>query len=202
MSKKKKLTRGDIILLLLFVDGCNPIRGRTRLQKIVFIFEKEIKKQYGFNKLLESKASKGFEFKSHNYGPFSRNIFDLMDFFVNIELIKVEFDQNIEEALKSIDDEDIYCDDLRKIPDLEDEIKEYSDHRDYIYSLTRKGKAYVKDRLLHFLNDNQIEAITELKKTLTQYSLNDILKYVYHKYPQMAEESVIKRKVLEETWQS
>ena len=54
----------------------------------------------------------------------------------------------------------------------------------------------VKDKILHFLSEEQVAVVTKLKQSFNKYSLNKILKYVYSKYPDMAKESQIKAKVL------
>ena len=201
MKKTKKLKKGDILLLLMYADEYSPIRGRTRLQKIIFVFENEIYKQYKFNQKLDLKTD-GFGFRAHNFGPFSKQVFDLLELFVNIGMVEIKYDDNnIEEALKSIDDDDISCDDIRQLPDFEDDEISCGDHFDYIYSITPIGIKFVHDKLISYIEKEQIDALTRLKKTFNDYSLNNILKYVYRKYPDMTTESIIREKVLEETWQ-
>jgi len=200
MSKIIKLKRGDILLLLLYVDNCVEVKGRTRLQKMIFVFEKELLKKYGFDKQLEKKKTSDFEFNAHNYGPFSKKVFELMDFFVNIEMVKASYLDNNEEAFADIDDLDIVIEDLSESTiDWQDEDIPTGEP---IYSLTEKGKNYVQDKLLKFINSEQIQALTQLKKSFNNYSLNNILKYVYTKYPDMANESLVREKVLGTKWTS
>ncbi len=66
--------------------------------------------------------------------------------------------------------------------------------------LSDKGKVYVEQRLRGFLNNEQIQALTQLKQTFNAYSLTKILKYIYTKYPEMAKQSLIKDTVLETKW--
>ncbi len=204
-SDKRQLKRGDILLLFLYVDNCSPLRGRTRLQKMAFIFEKELLKQYGFDKKLE-RTDASFDFICHNYGPFSSKILELMDFFVNIKMIEVSCDKSYEntvnikdyeEAIDNIDDEDIFIRDLKE-QSLDEEESDYC--REPIYKLTKIGISYVKDQLVPYLSTEQVDAITKLKISFNQYSLARILKYVYEKYPEMITESLIKEKFLEKSW--
>jgi len=191
---------GDLLLLLLYVDGCSSIRGRTRLQKMAFVFEKELYTKYDFNKMLEKKIESPFEFNAHNFGPFSSKIFEMMDFFININMVKVKCDvsyEDLEEAVDGtgIDDEDINYDDLRELM-LDDEEVDYCRCREPEYIITNNGKQYVKDRIIKYLSTKQLEAMTKLKQSFNRYSLHQILMYVYHSYPEMTKESQIKDKVL------
>lgn len=199
-AEQKKLKKGDILLLFLYVDNCSPIRGRTRLQKMAFVFEKEILEKYGFSKNLGKTADSAFGFTAHNYGPFSSKILELMDFFVNINMVQITCADadSYEEALDSIDDNDIINADLRELSIDEEELDIC---REPEYSLTKNGKQYVKDKLISYVTNSQIEALTTLKATFNKYSLNKILKYIYSKYPDMAKESLIKERVMEKSWQ-
>lgn len=196
MTRRKKLKKGDLLLLLLYVDNCSPIRGRTRLQKMVFVFEEEIYEKYGFNRKLEEK----FEFKSYNYGPFSNKLFELMDFFVNIDMVEsIDCKDNMEDAFGStISDMDIVLDDLDKaMPEYDTDNLSFGEVE---YRIKEKGRKYTKEKLIIFLDNNQIKALTKLKTSFNKSSLDQILKYVYTKYPDMAEDSLIREKVSEKPW--
>lgn len=198
MSESIKLKKGDILLLLLYVDNYSTVQGRTRLQKMVFVFEKELLKKYGFDKKLEKNITSNFEFNAHNYGPFSKKVFELMDFFVNFEMVKASYMDDTEEAFADIGDLDIAIEDLSEsMIDMEDETVPTGE---LVYSLTEKGKKYVQEKLLNFLTQEQIQALTQLKKSFNGYSLNNILKYVYIKYPDMTNKSLVREKVLGTKW--
>lgn len=201
LEKKKKLKKGDILLLLLYMNNCAPIRGRTRLQKMMFVFQEEIMKQYGFNKKLELKRQENlFDYRAHRFGPFSKDVFELMEFFVNIQMVDVKFDSDYEELLDSMDDEDVLVNDIEDDPDLEDNEIYPEGKGDPIYKLTKIGKGYVEEKLLQYLDEKQKAALEKLKESFNSYSLNQILKYVYTKYPKMTEESEIKNAVLGRVW--
>lgn len=199
--EKKKLKNGDILLLFLFADHQSPIVGRTRLQKMAYIFEKELKKKYGFDKSASKDKNLNFNFVAYNYGPFSKEVFDLIEFFVNIEAVEVNYcTDDIEEAMDSIDDQIIFNDDMQQSVNGSLDDEEYQPG-DPIYKITDKGISFVKDKLLGRLNNEQMKAITELKIAFNEYSLNQILKYVYSKYPDMIGNSLIRDTVLGKTWQ-
>jgi len=58
------------------------------------------------------------------------------------------------------------------------------------------GVAFVKDRILPTLSDPQIQAVQMLKTNCLQAGLRSVLRYVYTRYPQMAQNSEIKSQVL------
>jgi len=195
---EKILKNGDILLLFLYVDNGVPIIGRTRLQKMAYVFEQELKKKFGFDKSATENKNLSFNFEAYNYGPFSKEVFDLMEFFVNIEAVTVNYSiKDIEEAVDSIDDQIISNDDMQGM--VEDD---ESQPGDPIYKITDKGVRFVSEKLLGMLNTEQLKAITDLKVAFNRYSLNQILKYVYSKYPDMTKNSLIKDAVLENTWRS
>lgn len=197
MSEKIKLKKGDILLLLLYVDNCSTISGRTRLQKMLFVFEKELLKKYGFDKNL-AKKNDSFEFNAHNYGPYSKEVFELMDFFVNAEWVQVTYAGKAEQAFDDVGDLEIALEDLSESSvDFEDEAISAGEP---VYLLGEKGKKFVKEKLLNYLNADQIQALTQLKRTFTAYSLNHILKYIYTKYPDMTSKSLVREKVLGTKW--
>lgn len=197
--EKKKLKNGDILLMFLFADNQSPIVGRTRLQKMAYVFEKELKKKFESDKSAKEDKNLSFNFEAYNYGPFSKEVFDLMEFFVNIEAVKVEYrTDDIEEAVDSIDDQIIFNDDMQTIMgQVEDD---ESLPGDPLYRITDKGISYVKEKLIGILSEEQIKAITDLKVAFNKYSLNQILKYVYSKYSEMTRNSLIREAVLEKTW--
>lgn len=81
MERKQDLiNRMDILLMLLLVEGPSgtinePIRGKTRLQKELFLSQKKLK---------EKGVSKPYPFRPYHYGPYCREI------YYDIELLKDE----------------------------------------------------------------------------------------------------------------
>jgi uncharacterized protein YwgA len=75
MEKQRRLRlrklqlRQALPLLLCYADQLDPIQGRTRMQKIFFLFEKELGTTY-------------FKFEAADYGPFSWRLSKDVDFLV------------------------------------------------------------------------------------------------------------------------
>lgn len=64
--------------------------------------------------------------------------------------------------------------------------------------LTEKGENYTRETIWPQLTDNQKSVIIRLKKQINSMLLDDLLSYVYKKYPEYAKESLIKDKYLDE----
>ena len=94
---KINLSTADIIMLLLYSPGYTdnfnePIEGRTKLTKMLFIFEKEIKRDFVNGKI--SFDDDIFYFQSWNFGPMSFKAFKDIDFLKNTNFIKSSYDNN------------------------------------------------------------------------------------------------------------
>ena len=189
-SKSKKLTSKDVLLLLLYSSGMTDeineyIKGRTRIVKMIFIFQKEIYKKFKFD-------MEEIKFKAWDFGPWSGKIYEDIEFFKNIGFIKSEIettenDLTIEEANeyeKWKEDSSLTREDA-------------SEYQQEIFKLGKLGVDYIKDRKLYEeLSENQKKILKEFKKKFVQVSLFTILQYVYRNYPDMAKKSKIKNDLL------
>ena len=191
---QNKLTKGDIVLLLLYANNCSPIIGRTRFQKILFVFEKEIYKQYGFDKKIDIQTPNLFNFSAYHYGPFSTEAYKLLEFFINIGIVNKESESAQEVVAENINDYSIVNDDFTQFDDKED-MTLPSPFMDEKYVLSSKGKEYVSKNLIGFYNEKK-EVLDKFKSKFIDSSLQTILRYVYTKYPEMTTNSKIKDEIL------
>src|SRR3954464_11076553 len=79
-----QLDQTDAILLLLAAETSNPKQrfrcdGITRLEKLVFLLKQETD--------FDSEVSDPFTFEAYHYGPYSREIYDAVDFLKAMQLI-------------------------------------------------------------------------------------------------------------------
>lgn len=193
-----KFKRGDYLLLLLYAYKQAAITGRTRLQKVAFLFEKEVLKQYDFDK--EFDISETADFKPYHYGPFSKKVFQFMELFENLGLVEVTEEKNSADKY----DADIFIDYLLQQGDSEwiDELSETNMDFVPVYRLTGKGEQYVEARLWKYLDPVKVQALDKLKKDCVETPLKLLLKYIYTNYSSFASESRIKEEILKETkWQ-
>ena len=189
MSKEKIRSCKDLILLFLYAKGhtgkqSEPIVGKTRLVKMVFLFEKEIRRKFNLDAQIDASAMP--EFKGHNFGPFSPKIYEDLEFLVDMGLVDIS--GSGEEEL------------------LEDEKQEYEYWRatadgkerpfQESFSLTDIGKEFVETRLATRLTKEHWKVVDEFKERCTSASLKALLKYVYTRYPEMTKKSSIRDEVL------
>jgi uncharacterized protein YwgA len=159
----------------------NGINGITRLQKLLFLLEKEgrIEKIVG-----------GYKFEAYKAGPYSPALYDDLEFLENLGFIKSETSGvATEEEAADIDFtfEELMDDREIKTPDIYDEKR---------FVLTEEGISKVKSLLNSSEIKPVVDGIRKIKSTYGNYSLDDLLYYVYTKYPEMTTESEIKDHVL------
>src|SRR5712664_2385828 len=76
----------DVLMVLLYApanakDAGAPIRGITRLQKLMFLLWKE-------GRFLEDVANL-YDFHANDYGPRMDELYDIVEFFAAVDLLKV-----------------------------------------------------------------------------------------------------------------
>jgi uncharacterized protein YwgA len=164
-------------------DIANGINGITRLQKFLFLLENE-----DYLEKIEGGYKNGFE--AYKAGPYSSALYDDLEFLENIGLIEVETSGvATEEEAADIDFtfEDLMDSEDIKTPDVYDEKR---------FKLTKEGLAKVESLLTSKEYSPVVDGIRKIKSKFGNYSLNDLLYYVYTKYPDMTTESEIKDHVL------
>lgn len=189
----RKMKKEDLILCFLYANGVTesvnePISGRTRLIKLIFIFKEDYSKQFNKDNLVISEKDLP-EFFPWKYGPMSKDVLQDIEFFRKIKFLKTEEVKNalaFEEAdeLNSLTEE-YSIDDNAEL--------EYVHEK---YSLTDVGKKYVEEVIKPILKDEQWKLLSELKKRFNEASLRNILQYVYSKHPKSTDKSIIKDEIM------
>ena len=192
--EKKEMNSKDLLLSFLFSPGTTnkinePIIGRTKLTKMMFLFEKQIYKPFFQDEISIDLPL----FAPYYFGPFSRQLFEDLSFFQSIGLViteetdiplstadKVEF----EEAFDETDEWEAAS------FDEEEEKNELS------YSLSKGGVAYVQEKIWGRFSQSQRDKLQEFKKQINLISLDSLLRYVYNKYPEDARKSLIADKYI------
>jgi uncharacterized protein YwgA len=180
-----KLNRKDLLLLLLFSPGSSgeeaePIDGRTRLMKLLFLLQ--FQADYPVDKILEAKSK--YEFQAYHYGPFTKDVYNDLEFLENVGLIEVNSkgiagpaDQNEEEKL---------VEDTAIGEDSEDTTFEFKEE---MYKLTPRGLEFVRKNLSPTTPEDLLRIIRELKGKFASLPLTSLLRYVYSNYPDYAKKS-------------
>lgn len=166
----------DLVLLLLAAptrvgDAVDQIRGITRLEKLLFLADKEAQVQ---EHILER-----LRFVPYHYGPYSREVYQAVEL--------------LEEAGLLLD--------LRGYnPDTVDDMEELTvgiteeEAVERCFFLTDDGRDVA--RLLGARHPQLFHAMGALKDNYAGMSLRELIRYVYHKYPTYAERSKIRDQVL------
>lgn len=138
-------------LALLYANNTQEIQGRTRLQKLVFLIQKE------FN---DSALPGKYNYIPYDYGPFAKKLYEDLDYLENRGFLK-ESKETIENG----------------------KVK-------YNYTLTPEGREHLEQR-----PDQKVDRVLQLaemvKTEFNHLSLPELLDYVYTKYPDYAENSVL-----------
>ncbi|KFI37033.1 hypothetical protein HX99_03730 [Peptococcaceae bacterium SCADC1_2_3] len=192
-----KLTCKDLLLLLLYVPGhtsniCEPIHGRTRLMKMVFLFEKELYHKFRYDQVIQESDLP--DFKPHNFGPFSKEVFDNLEFLINLGFIE---SSNSNQEAHEDEAQEYYWwkDDAGIFEDLyEDPL--FEKYNEESFALSPLGKRFVEENVIKELSENQLNALEMFKSNCTKVELSILLKYVYKKYHEYTSQSRIKQKVL------
>lgn len=191
--KKKEISSKDFLLSLLYSPGRydlinEPIIGRTKLTKMVFLFDKELKKEF----LNDDISIEIPDFEPYNYGPFSKELFDDLNFFLSIGLIYAE---ETLIPISSADKDEIengFDDDWTNAKFDEEDFDDF----EMKYSLSMQGKKYVDENVWSLYSDIQKETLKKFKAQINAISLDTLLRYVYNKYPDSAKKSLIYEKYL------
>jgi uncharacterized protein YwgA len=187
------MDKKDIILILL-ASKKHPLVGTTKLQKLLFLAEKE--------KLILPDED-DFNFQPYKYGPVSKELYNDLDFLVNIgyitksdnrdKLNELEIN-NLENYNSSIflserpaNSEEDDCDNF-------DYDKLARENDSVVYNITDEGINYLKNN--NYCQTEEYEKVEEVNKKYGNYSLTALLQYVYRNYPDYTEESEIKKDIL------
>ena len=155
--------------------------GITRLQKLMFLLEKEHRIKASTN---------NFEFIPYKAGPYSPGLYDSLESLENFGYLesKIVSEATEEEVIEinAFNFEDL----------IEIEGPKPDSYLDRIFRLTKKGKKKVEELTQDPNYTPAIDGIKKIKSKYGQYSLYDLLFYVYSKYPKMITASEIKNKIL------
>ncbi len=185
MQATQEMTRGQMLMMLLAAPGVRgtegePIQGTTRLQKLLFLMEHEA----------NLKPTKGddFDFTAWKFGPVSKELYDDLEKLENLGLLDSE---PVSEPSKAeLDEFGLSFEDLMGEEETQSSRDSFEEKR---YRLSEKGLKWVRD---HELHTTAFDKIRKIKEKYGALSLQDLLHYVYTKFPDMTTASEIKGKVL------
>ena len=190
MAQRKSLNGKEVLALLLYLPGktgklCEPIMGRTRLVKTMFLFTKEMQPQL---------TKKGWEltlpdFTAYDYGPFSVDVLNDIETLRALGIVTVDVVPESEpfDVLDDLNDQE-YQHGIGGAVE-----RQFMDR----YQLTPQGEGFCRHVLKpRFTSDEQWTALSEFKKRCNSVSLTALLRYVYTRYPDYTANSKIRDQVL------
>lgn len=188
--------RKDILLLLLYARGKTKelgeaICGRTRLMKMVYLFKKEVYHKGNFNKYVSEEKLASFE--AYKYGPFSIDVFRDISFFINIGYIEAKNLEGKDASMADIEEFSKYLEEF--MMEGENTGEEFSSYEEEKFTLTEEGKQFANS-LYDQLTEGQKTALINFKSRYNSSTLTTLLRYVYKTYPDSAERSEIRSKIL------
>jgi hypothetical protein len=193
MTKKLRINnRRDILLIMLCSPGRSesvnePISGKTRLVKMLFLFKEELLSHFRRN--TEITEDNFYKFFPWDFGPFSGGVYDDLTFFQLRGF--VESSAAEEEALPESAAEWAKWLADSGAADSDDAV----DYSEETFRLTEDGLVFA-GRLYDQLSMQQRLLLKEFKARLVSTPLRAILKYVYERYPRSAEKSSIREGIL------
>jgi uncharacterized protein YwgA len=187
-----KLTGKKLLLLLLYTptdrDNYNePIVGRTRLMKMVFLFREEILSDFRKDKTFDEIDLP--EYIPWKYGPFSVSLLNDLEFLKNQRFIQVRISTNAPIAAELAEYE-YWIEDIDEFA-----AREYDEE---VFELGNETGIPKARELWNTLSENQKKMISKFKAVLNRAPLDKILEYVYKKYGERGyvDRSLIREKYL------
>jgi len=170
----------DVILLLLEANqrvlGRKWLSGITRVEKLIFLLDNETDFEG---------VGRFFPFVAHNFGPFSKEVYEAVDFLAGYELIEVK--EKSFSLYASSDEKRLAA----EIADS-DESESLVEAREREFALTDNGRTIAR-KLREAIKRRRPKDVDQLDKLVQQraaWPLRQLIRYVYRRYPKMTEKSV------------
>jgi hypothetical protein len=167
----------DLVVLLLGAPTPTGQRGRiegiTRLEKLVFLVEKELKPRW---------LTENADFVGHNFGPFSAKIYNAVDTLA---------------AAKLVEDSGALASSTEDAWETEHVIgaTPSDPYATRNFELTPLGERYYK-ALLKDLPDGVERELADFKGRFATLPLRQLVRYVYERHPDFTDRSIIREDIL------
>jgi len=185
--------RKDILLLLLYTPGRadqpnEPIVGRTRLVKMLFLFKKEALPH--FRKGTDINENNFYEFFPWDFGPFSNQVYDDLEFFELRDFIRRSGTK--EETLpESAAEWQMWL----SATNPDSAMTQLSEYEEEQFQLTETGESFAKSLYLA-LDSSQKNLLRAFRTQTASVPLRALLRYVYENYPEQTTRSQIREQVI------
>jgi uncharacterized protein len=168
----------DLVVLLLGSEGtatAGRIEGVTRLEKLIFLLERETP----VGQWLTERP----EFRSHRFGPFSSKIYQAVETLAAASLIRDSANpgHDPQDAWETVN---FVLDDIDADP-----------FANRIFELTDQGWNYYRALLLDMPTETP-RVVSGFKHRFASIPLRQLVRYVYERYPEFTDKSEIRRDIL------
>jgi hypothetical protein len=175
---ERAIETDDVIVLLLGSPGGSDAQGHldgvTRLEKLVFLLERETP--------VRSWITEAADFRSHKFGPFSAKIYKALETLSAYGLL--------EDSARASESEEDRWEAVNVLgADLEDP------YTTRTFQLTERGVRYYA-ALIDLLPPEAEDLLTRFKERFATLSLRQLVRYVYERYPEFTDKSEIRDQVL------
>jgi uncharacterized protein YwgA len=165
---------------IVFFLGCPSIKssltdqleGITRLEKLIFLMERETE--------LGEMLTESPEFKAHHFGPFSVKIYQAVETLVAAGIVD-------DSANPSLSPEDAW-----EYTHLVGDSESFTSRT---FKLTERGRKYYL-ALIRELPIGAEDAATKFKARFGGLPLKQLVRYVYERYDEYTDKSIIRDKIL------
>lgn len=189
--------RKDVLLLLLYSPGVTavpnePVSGRTRLTKMLFLFREEVMDHFRAGTSISSENF--YTFFPWDFGPFSKQVYDDLSFFMLRGFIELDSASGSDD--EALPEEAAEWEEWVATNDLggssDDAALEFQEE---VFRLSSKGLSFTA-ALYEQLTNSQKKLLQEFKKRTAKVSLRTLLQYVYSNFPEQIQKSKIREQVL------
>jgi len=184
MPNKVSIDSGtDILIALLYAPGLTskvgePIKGYTRLEKLLFLLDRES----GLHRIIE----KDYAFEPFDYGPCAQEIYDDVEMLKDASMVHTGRVAT-ETALDNVDDIEQAV--------VDEEATTRNQEKTDVFELTERG-AKIGKMIFESLPAEDRQRMTQIKAVFNSQPTSTVLRYVYTKYPEMTTRSKVKDKIL------
>ena len=194
--EKKEMNGKDLLLAFLYSPGVSsnnnePIIGRTKLTKMMFLFEKQIYPRF-FEDTIQIELP---VFEPYYFGPFSKQLFEDLSFFESIGMIESTMTNIPLSAADKVESAVVFDEDDEWADASFDDV---SEQYELSYALSQNGQKYVAEKVWPSFTQAQTEKLIAFKAQINKISLDSLLRYVYRQYPEEAKKSIIANRYLVE----
>lgn len=180
-----ELDAEDVVLLLLEANERllrkSSLDGITRLEKLIFLLEKETDFEG---------VGKFFLFEPHNFGPFSKGVYSAVEFLEGCDLIEVR--EKSYPSVYATSDEVKLLSELLDSDVPDDSALSESQITERQFLLTDDGRTVatkIRDAVIR-RRPADVKGLDLVIKKYGHLPLNHLIRYVYRRYPAMTVKSI------------